>query len=191
MLRRRLRPQPEEESGHRRMAFGKRWIIPIIGAVTPVGLIVVNISAFIVNNLAAFRWTIAILAFVSSIMLNSWAGLNIYRVVQRHRPEASLVSERNQELVLVGALGVIIGLGFLTALFCYSGLSSAANLPNGVTFITGVVAILLPIAAQAIFRRTLRGRRRGQTTSFVSGLPPSGPPGPPLPPSLSDTLRRR
>jgi len=173
------------------MAFGKRWIIPIIGAVTPVGLIVVNISAFIVNNLAAFRWTIAILAFVSSIMLNSWAGLNIYRVVQRHRPEASLVSERNQELVLVGALGVIIGLGFLTALFCYSGLSSAANLPNGVTFITGVVAILLPIAAQAIFRRTLRGRRRGQTTSFVSGLPPSGPPGPPLPPSLSDTLRRR
>ena len=36
-------------------AFLKRWTIPIIGALTPTALIVVNISAFIVNNLTQFR----------------------------------------------------------------------------------------------------------------------------------------
>ena len=80
--------------------FLKRWTIPIIGALTPVSLIVVNISAFIVNNLTQFRWTISILAFVSGLMLNSWAGLNIYRMLQQRRPDHAIVSERNQEIVL-------------------------------------------------------------------------------------------
>jgi len=183
-LRRRLGIDRQEGRSHGRVAFAKRWIIPIIGAVTPIMLIVVNISAFIVKHLSEFRWTIAVLAFVSSIMLNSWAGLNVYRVVQRHRPDHPIVTERNQELVLVGGLGLIIGLAFLTAWFCYAGLSSEANLPNAATFYLGVFAILLPIAGQAIFRRTLRARRRDRPTAYASGLPPTGPPGPPVPPSI-------
>ncbi len=167
-------------------------MIPIIGAVTPIGLIVVNISVFIVKHLSEFRWTIAVLAFVSSIMLNSWAGLNIYRVIQRRRPEHALVHERNQEVVLVGGMGVIIAFAFLTALFCYLGLSSEANLPNGVTFITGVVAILVPFLAQALFRQAMRRSRRDRmSSSYMPGIPPSHPPTPPVPPSLSDTANRR
>ena len=166
----------------------KRWTIPIVGAITPVGLIVVNISVFIVKHLPEFRWTIAILAFVSGLMLNSWAGLNIYRALQRRRPDHPLVNDRNQEIVLVGGMLVIIIAAFLTALFCYLGLSSEADLPNGVTFITGVVAVLVPIVLQAVFRGSLRPRRRDQRTvaGGVGGLPPT-PPGassPPLPPSL-------
>ncbi len=169
----------------------KRWTIPVIGAVTPVGLIVVNISVFIVKHLAEFRWTIAVLAFVSSLMLNSWAGLNIYRLVQRRRPEHALVHERNQEVVLVGGMGVIIIIAFLTALFCYLGLSSEANLPNGVTFVTGAVAILLPFLAQTLFRQTTRrSRREGVPRSYSPGIPAGQPPTPPVPPSLGDTVNR-
>src|SRR6202140_440595 len=172
----------------------KRWTIPIIGAITPVGLIVVNISIFIAKNLAAFRWTIASLAFLSSIMLNSWSALNIYRVVKRRRPDHALVSEHNQELVLVGGMGIIVIAAFLTALFCYLGLSSEKDLPNGVTFITGVVAIAVPILLQFLFRRGVRGRRvdRETTASYSPRRPPSasGIP-PPAPPSVSDALRRR
>ncbi|HKR99364.1 MAG TPA: hypothetical protein VJU79_07600 [Candidatus Dormibacteraeota bacterium] len=164
----------------RRLRQLKRWIIPAVGAVTPIGLIVVNISVFIVKHLSEFRWTIAILAFVSSLMLNSWAGLNIYRVIQHRRPDHALVHERNQEVVLVGGMGVIIALAFLTALFCYLGLSSEANLPNGVTFITGVAAILLPFVAQAAFRQaTRRSRRDHANVSYTPGMPPT----PPLPPA--------
>jgi small-conductance mechanosensitive channel len=179
---------------HRRgpRAFLKRWMIPIIGAVTPVGLIVVNISVFIVKHLAEFRWTIAILAFVSSLMLNSWAGLNIYRAFQRRRPDHALMSERNQELVLIGGMAIIIAAAFLTALFCYLGLSSEAALPNGVTFITGVVAVLVPVLLQAIFRGSLRVPRRDRSrVSSVGALPPTTSANPPLPPPLGDPARRR
>src|SRR5215472_16871360 len=121
-------PEPPERTGKRR-DFLKRWTIPIVGAITPVMLIVVNISAFIVKHLEEFRWTIAILAFVSSLMLNSWAGLNIYRTLQRRRPDHPLVQERNQEIVFVLGMLVVIIAAFLTALFCYLGLSSEATLP--------------------------------------------------------------
>ena len=178
-------PEPSERE-HGVLPLLKRWTIPIIGALTPVGLIVVNISVFIVKNLGSFRWGIAILAFVSGLLLNSWAGLNIYRTLQRRRPDHPLVSERNQELVLVGGLLIVIIAAFITALFCYLGLSSEANLPNGLTFITGVAAILIPIVLQGIFRRTVRRERVRDGTMTVGGLPPVPPPSqqPPLPPSF-------
>src|SRR5215472_18812255 len=97
----RVVPEPSEGDGHGLLPFLKRWTIPIIGALTPLGLIAVNISVFVVKNLAEFRWGITILAFVSSVMLNSWAALNIYRTFQRRAPDHALVSDRNQELVLV------------------------------------------------------------------------------------------
>lgn len=184
-------PEPPERR-HGPLPFLKRWTIPIVGAVTPIGLIVVNISVFIVKHLDEFRWTIAILAFISSLMLNSWAGLNIYRTLQRRRPDHPLVSERNQEVALVAGMLIVIIAAFLTALFCYMGLSSEASLPNGVTFITGVVAILVPILLQAFFRRSLRRQRERSGTASVTGLPPSPPSGgpPPLPPSFRGPAAR-
>ena len=178
-----VEPAPRQ---HGVLPFLKRWTIPIVGAITPVGLIVVNISVFIVKHLPEFRWTIAILAFVSGLMLNSWAGLNIYRALQRRRPDHPLVNDRNQEIVLVGGMFVIIVAAFLTALFCYLGLSSEADLPNGVTFITGVFAVLVPIVLQALFRGSLRPRRRD--TRSVAGLPPTPPSttSPPMPPAVRD-----
>jgi hypothetical protein len=170
----------------------KRWTIPIIGALTPTALIVVNISAFIVNNLQQFRWTISILAFVSAIMLNSWAGLNIYRLLQQRRPDHPLVSERNQELVLVFGMAVIIIAAFLTALFCYFGLSSYKDLPNGLTFFTGVLSAAVPILLRAAFQRGIRRRSRGDSqVTTVAGVPPSGPVPPPTSSSVQHTAPRR
>jgi chromate transport protein ChrA len=171
----------------------KRWTIPIIGALTPTALIVVNISAFIVNNLQQFRVTIAILAFVSAIMLNSWAGLNIYRMLQQRRPDHAIVSERNQEIVLVAGLAVIILAAFLTALFCYLGLSSYKDLPNGLTFFTGVLSAAVPLLLRAAFQRGVRrGRNRGDSqVTTVAGVPPSGPLPPPTSSSVQRTVPRR
>jgi len=191
IFRRRQRQEaPAPRQGY--LAQARRLTIPIIGAVTPIGLIVVNVAAFIVHHLTEFRWTITVLAFVSSIMLNSWVGLNIHRVIAQRRPDHPLVQERNQEVVLVGGLGVVIVIAFLTALFCYLGLSSEADLPNGVTFITGAAAILLPFAAQAAFRQATRRRRPDRTQApYTPGVPERQPPGPPLPPPVGDTANRR
>jgi hypothetical protein len=158
------------------LPFLKRWTIPIIGAVTPVGLIVVNIAAFIVKHLSEFRLSITILAFVSSMMLNSWMAVNVYRILQRRRPDHSLVADRNQEMVLIGGVAVVIAVSFLAALLCWLGLSNASGLPNAPTFISGAAAIALPIILQAVFRRAgSRGRRGdGVVTPGPRGTPASG-----------------
>jgi hypothetical protein len=173
----------------------KRWTIPIIGALTPLALIVVNIAAFIVQHLTQFRWTITILAFVSGIMLNSWTALNIYRVLQARRPDHPVVHERNQEVVLVVGMAAVILFAFVTALFCYLGLSNAKDLPNGLTFFTGFFAAAIPILLRAAFRRGApRGRPRGRgqpQTTTVAGLPPPAMPSPPTSATIRDTLPRR
>jgi hypothetical protein len=188
--RSRIDEEPERRGAG---AFLKRWTIPIIGALTPVSLIVVNIAAFIVNNLTQFRWTITILAFVSGIMLNSWTALNIYRVVQARRPDHAIVHERNQEVVLVVGMAVVILLAALTAWFCYLGLAHKADLPNGLTFFTGFFAMAIPILLRAAFRRGApRGRSRGESQiTTVGGLPPGGNLSPPTSSSVHQSIPRR
>jgi len=172
---RRNPPRQAADRPHGLGSFLKRWTIPTIGAITPVGLIVVNIAAFIVKHLGEFRWTITVLAFVSSMMLNSWFALNVYRVLQRRRPEHALVQDRNQEMVLIGGVFVVILFSFLAALFCYLGLGDASSLPNAPTFISGAVAIAIPIVAQGIFGRE---RRRAMRSGGSAGVTP-GPRGTP------------
>ena len=88
-------------------------------------LIVVNIAVFIVKHpLAAFRWSITILAFVGGMMLNSWIGLEVYRLFQARYRENALVSDVARDIVLIGGMAVIIAVSFITALFCYLGLDN-------------------------------------------------------------------
>jgi chromate transport protein ChrA len=161
--------------------FLKRWTIPAIGAITPVGLIVVNIAAFITKHLAEFRWTITVAAFVSSMMLNSWMAMNVFRVLQRRRPDHSLVQDRNQELVLVGGVAVVILLSVLAALFCYWGLSDPNSLPNGATFFSGALAIALPIVLQGVFARGRATRAGGTVDARVTSGPRGNPSAAPVP----------
>lgn len=179
MLGRRSPSRHADDRPHGLLPFLKRWTIPIIGALTPVGLIVVNIAAFIVKHLSEFRWSITVAAFVSSMMLNSWFALNLFRILQRRRPDHSLVQDRNQEIVVVGGVAVVLIASVLAALFCYWGLSDANSLPNGATFFSGAVAILLPIVLQAYFAR-VRGRGGAPDARITPG--PRGTPAPPPPP---------
>jgi hypothetical protein len=186
LLRARRQPPPSVETRPGRL---RRWLIPGLGAVTPVGLIVVNIAVFIVKNLAAFRWTITILAFVSGMMLNSWIGLKIYRLLQQRWRDHFLVSEMNQDIVLIGGMAVIIAASFITALFCYLGLANENNLPNPETFLTGLFAIAVPFTLQFIFQRMLGRRRHGGPAGRESdgafpaaGGPLASRPVPPPPP---------
>jgi hypothetical protein len=156
----------------------RRWTIPAIGALTPVGLIVVNIAAFIVHNLAQFRLGISVLAFVSGLMLNSWTALKIYRVAKQRFPTHGPLQERNQEMMLVAGIAVITGISFVEALFCYNGLGNERNLPNAPTFILGVVAIAIPILLQGLFARLLGDRGSAGDSERVDGYPLPPPPAP-------------
>src|SRR5260370_40526332 len=116
MLRRRRasrRPEPPPVRDKRTgWQLARAWIIPVIGGITPVLLIVVNVAAFIVQNLSAFRWTITILAFVSGIMLDSWTALDIYRALRARYASHPLLQDSNQELLLVLSMAASIVLPF-------------------------------------------------------------------------------
>lgn len=153
----------------------RRWTIPVIGALTPVGLIVVNIAAFIVHHLDQFRLGISVLAFISGVMLNCWTALKIYNVGKARYPEHSLLHDRNQEIVLVAGLLLIIVISFVEALFCYNGLSNEKNLPNAATFYLGVVAIAIPILLQSAFGRASRSRSSRPASQHTDAFPKPPP----------------
>ena len=153
----------------------RRWTIPVIGALTPVGLIVVNIAAFIVHHLDQFRLGISVLAFISGVMLNCWTALKIYNVGKGRYPDHSLLHDRNQEIVLVAGLLVIIVISFVEALFCYTGLSNEKDLPNAATFYLGVVAIAIPIILQGAFGRVSRAQSRAAAGQRTDGYPKPPP----------------
>ena len=151
------RHQWDTRQRHGRWGTFRYWIIPVIGAVTPTALIIVNIAALIVHNLNTLRLFIAIMAFVSGMMLNSWAGLSIYRWIKRRYHQHPLVHESNQDVVLISGMTVIIAASFITAWFCYTGLSQEQNLPNLPTFLLGVLSILIPIVLRVFFDSSKRG----------------------------------
>ena len=106
-----------------------------------------------------------------------------------------MVHERNQEVVLVVGMGLVILFAFLTALFCYLGLAHQNELPNGLTFFTGVLCGGRPdpAAGRVPSRRAPRRARTGQQpqTTTVAGLPPGAMPSPPTSASIQDTIPRR
>lgn len=137
-------PPPPRGTAQRTLDLIKRWAIPIVAGITPVALIAINIAVWINDHIGMLRLWVAIAAFVSGMMFNSWIGLSLYRWVQRRRPDWSLVSEANQEVVLVVGMGLITLITFLTSLALYIGLRDATSLPNAWTLWWGIIQIAYP-----------------------------------------------
>ena len=185
LLRRRDRsPTPGEKRHWGRLAA--RWIVPIVGGITPVLLIAINVAAFMVKHLDQFRWTIAVLAFLSGMMLNTYLALKIYRFLQRRISAIPQVNEANEEYVIVIGMGVILAVSFVLAWLTYRQLDDPAHLPDAFTFWWGFLQIALPFGIKMFNdldrRGGLRlGRRRTPTGTGdgVRGQPTPAPPPPP------------
>lgn len=159
--------------------FLKKWTIPVVGGVTPVGLMVINIAAFLVKHLDQFRWAIAVLAFLSGMMLNTYVGLNLYRWVQRRAPDFALVKQQNEELMVAVGMGVITVITFVFAYLTYVNLT-VDNIPGGFTFVYGTVQIATAVVIKLFFDRD---RDRHRTPAPATSRSPAQPPSPPARPS--------
>lgn len=184
----------------------KKWAVPIIGGITPVMLIVINAAVWINDHVQSLALWVAIAAFVSGMMFNSWIGLSVYRWVQRRWPSWSVVAETNQEVMLVIGMGVITVVTFLTSLGLYLSLKDAKGLPNAWTLWYGIIQIVYPFVLKIYVDRDRRrrgddepaegitrgGSRGGDAVPQESGVRtggyalrtsrPIGPPPPPPPP---------
>jgi hypothetical protein len=132
-------------------------ILPVIGLATPVGLLVVNFSAWVISQLGAFRWGVAVSAFISALVLNSLTGVNVYRYVRNRWPTWWVSREENGNWVLAGAITVILIAAVGSSLFSYLGMANPRHLPNGIAVITGFVGVMIPLGLILILNRRRRG----------------------------------
>src|SRR3979411_170656 len=80
--------------------LSSRLLLIVIGITTPVGILVVNLSAFVMRNLQQFRVGIAVCALISSLVLNgltaSWllrlAGKRSISIYVKHQEWATVIA---------------------------------------------------------------------------------------------------
>jgi hypothetical protein len=144
-------------------------LLAALAVITPAGLVSVNVAAYVMANLAAFRLAITVSAVVSTIVLNGITAVAGYRLLEARFKDHGWLGWLFQPrhvlsnavcgaflLIVVAAIG-----GELT----YRGLSDPRQLPNLSTFIAGLLGLAVPLVLAALFRDEVnpRSRRRYRT----------------------------
>lgn len=120
-----------------------RWLLLAIGIITPIGILVVNASAFVMRNLSQFRIAIAACALVSSLVLNGLTASWLLRLAGRK--SLSLYMQHRDWATIVATI-VVIGSAIGAAIFTYIGMSNPSHLPDGLAVLTSLLALLVPLA---------------------------------------------
>ena len=117
---------------------------------TPVGILAVNASAFVMVHLQAFRVGIAACALVSGLVLNGLTAWWLLRLASRNAPPLF----REYRMWAIGAavalvLVTAVGGGYLT----YLGLQDPRRLPDVLSVVVATFMLALPLAVSVAARR--------------------------------------
>jgi hypothetical protein len=121
-----------------------------LGVITPLGILAVNGSAFVMVHLTQFRIGIATCAVISGLVLNGLTAWWLLRMASRNAPPLY----REYRTWAIGAAVLIVGLtaggaGYLT----YLGLRDPARLPDPLSVVVATFTLLLPLAVAVAGRR--------------------------------------
>ena len=125
-------------------------IFLVIGVTTPVGILAVNGSAFVMRNLASFRLILSICALVSALFLNGLAAYEILRRSHLHLPDL-MAEYRNWIYALAGLIVVLSAT--VGAYFTYLGMRDPGKLPDRIAVFTALGLLLVPFAITYVARR--------------------------------------
>jgi hypothetical protein len=137
------------------MTRAREVVIVVIGVITPVGILAVNASAFVMQHLAQARVSLAGAALVSALLLNGLVGYSAIRWSRRNAP--LLYAEYKRVVWVALVLGVALS-AYIAAYFTYVGMQDAKQLPSGIAILASFWALLTPFAITYIERRFLRRR---------------------------------
>ena len=140
-------------------------VLLTLGVITPIGILAVNVSAFVMVHLAQFRIGIAALALLSGLVLN---GLTAWWLLRLARRSAGPIF-REYRMWAIGAAVVIVALtavggGYLT----YLGMRDPRRLPDTLSMVVATFMVLLPLAV------TFAGRRMAGMGGIIPVDEPSG-----------------
>ena len=121
-----------------------------LGVITPLGILAVNGSAFVMLHLTQFRIGIAACAVISGLVLNGLTAWWLLRMASRNAPPLY----REYRTWAIGAAVLIVGLtaggaGYLT----YLGLRDPSRLPDPLSVVVATFTLLLPLAVAVAGRR--------------------------------------
>lgn len=120
-----------------------------VGLATPVGLLVVNAAAFVMDHLVSFQLAISVSALVSSLSLSGLAAYGVLRQFARFFPTTY---ERFSRWLVAVAAAAVIAWSVLGAWGCYWSLSSKAGLPSLPAVIVALWLLALPFAGTFVMR---------------------------------------
>jgi hypothetical protein len=125
-------------------------ILLSLGVITPVGILAVNVSAFVMSHLSQFRIGIAALALLSGLVLNGLTAWWLLRLASRSAGPLF----REYRLWAIGAAVLIVALtaaggGYLT----YLGMRDPHRLPDALSMVVATFMLLLPLAVTFAARR--------------------------------------
>jgi D-alanyl-lipoteichoic acid acyltransferase DltB (MBOAT superfamily) len=122
--------------------LSSRLLLIVIGITTPVGILVVNLSAFVMRNLQQFRVGIAVCALISSLVLN---GLTASWLLRLAGKRSISIYVKHQEWATVIATTVVLATSIGAAIFTYIGMGNPSHLPDTLSVLTALAALLVPI----------------------------------------------
>ncbi len=121
-----------------------------LGVITPLGILAVNISAFVMGHLPALRLIIAGCALVSGLVLNRLTAWWVLRLASRNANPLY----REYRTWAIGAAVIIVavtagGGGYLT----YLGMRDPTHLPDSLSIVVATFMLVLPLAVAFASRR--------------------------------------
>src|SRR5947199_2139855 len=122
--------------------LSSRIVLLAIGIITPIGMLVVNASAFVMRNLAQFRSGIAVCALISSLVLNGLTASWLLRLAARRSIAIYL---QHQEWATIIATIVVLATSVGAAIFTYIGMRNPSHLPDTLAVVTSLPALLVPL----------------------------------------------
>jgi hypothetical protein len=125
-------------------------VLLTLGVITPIGILAVNASAFVMVHLTQFRIGIAACALVSGLVLNGLTAWWLLRLASRTAPPLY----REYRWYAMGVAVVIVlltaaGGGYLT----YLGLRDPKRLPDVLSVFVATFMLVLPFAVTVAARR--------------------------------------
>src|SRR5262245_54776986 len=121
-----------------------------VGASTPVGILAVNGSAFVMQHLGGFRMAIAVSALISGLSLN---GLTAYPALARAERYAPQLVGEYRVWLMAAIAAVVIVFSALGAYWTYESMQDPRRLPNIYAVLTAVWLLLLPVLTTLLARR--------------------------------------
>jgi hypothetical protein len=122
----------------------------VVGASTPIGILAVNASAYVMQHLDGFRVGIAVCALVSGLSLNGLTAWALLNRAQRYAPR--LIAEYRVWLLAAG-LVFVIAFSALGAYWTYQSMQDPRRLPNPYAVLTAVWLLFLPVLMTFVARR--------------------------------------